>query len=122
MTEALRFNKDKPELHYLLYYPRFMEALARVQMQGAIKYGYGNWLYGGKSDLEYWDSGLRHLASAFNKETFDKDSGCHTLAQAVWNFMQIIEQNYRGPVFDPDFDQQAYVDRWADHPKQEKRF
>ncbi len=52
---ALRFNEGKPELHYILYYARFLEALAAVQMQGAHKYGYGNWDFGGKPDQEYLD-------------------------------------------------------------------
>lgn len=117
--KALRFNKGKPELHYILFYPRFLHALASVQEQGAHKYGYANWAFGGKPDQEYLDAALRHLIAHFNGELYDDDIGTLHLAQCVWNLMNLLEQNMINvPLFDPDFDQQAFIDKWADAPKQ----
>lgn len=117
MDKALRFNSGKPELHYILYYPKFVEALALVHMQGAEKYGYGNWRLGGKPSQEYWDSAMRHIFDAFQGKVYDEDTGCLTLAHAIWNLIQIIEQNMENPLFDGDFDQESFIERWKDFPK-----
>ena len=119
---ALRFNSGKPELHYILFYPRFLEALASVQEQGAFKYGYANWSLGGKPDQEYLDAALRHLIAHFSGEVYDEDIGTLHLAQCIWNLMNLLEQNLKElPLFDPDFDQEAFIKRWEDAPKQEGR-
>ena len=130
MAESLRFNEGKPEVHYILFYKKFLESFALVQTQGAIKYGYGNWMGGGKPDNEYFDAGMRHLIIHFNAckgiidpETgeptsyYDEDLGVLHIAQAIWNFMQLIELNLDIPLSDPDFDQEDFVKRWIDHPK-----
>ena len=117
--KALRFNEGKPQLHYILYYPRFLEALAWVQERGEDKYGYGNWMFGGKPDREYYDSNLRHLGDHFNGDIYDNDSGASVLIQAIWNLMNLFEQNTDFPVSDPDFDLEAYQEKWKDYPKQE---
>ena len=116
---ALRFNTGKPEVHYILFYKKFIEALATVQSQGAIKYGYANWAAGGKNDTEYLDSGMRHLLAFFSGEMYDEDTGSLHLAQVCWNFMNAIEQNYADwPNLDPDFDQETFIERWKDALKQ----
>jgi hypothetical protein len=114
---ALRDNGGKPEMHYILFYPKFLKALAAVQSQGEVKYGYGNWMAGGKPNSEYYDAGLRHLLDHFDGEDYDKDGFRH-IAAAIWNFMQIVELNSPDiPAIDPDFDQEAFVERWANSPK-----
>ncbi len=118
MAEALRFNQGKDEVHYILFYEAFIKAMAKVQEQGAVKYGYANWMSGGKPDTEYLDSGMRHLLAFFRGEMYDKDLGTLHLAQACWNFINLLEQNYSDfPVLDPDFDQESFVARWKDRPK-----
>ncbi len=118
MAQALRFNAGKSEVHYILFYKKFIEALAMVQTQGAIKYGYANWDIGGKEDVEYLDAGMRHMFDFFAGNFYDEDTGCQVLAQAIWNFMNVIEQNYSDwPVKDPAFDQEAYVEKWKHLPK-----
>ena len=116
--KALRFNEDKPQLHYIMHYRRFLEALAWVQERGAEKYGYGNWMYGGKPDREYYDSGMRHLLDHFDGEIYDKDTGSAVLVQTIWNLMNLFEQNTDFSISDPDFDLEAYRKKWKDHPKQ----
>ncbi len=117
-TQALRFNSGKPQFHYILFYPVFLEAFAKVQEHGADKYGYGNWTHGGKPDQEYLDATLRHLFAHFAGEVYDPDLGTLHLAQAAWNIMNLIEQNMTDvPVLDPNFDKDAFIKRWADLPK-----
>lgn len=117
--DALRFNEGKPEVHYILFYRKFVEALAKVQEQGALKYGYANWMSGGKPDTEYLDSGMRHLLAFFEGEMYDDDLGTLHLAQACWNFINLLEQNYGDmPVLNPEFDQSAFISRWRNMPKQ----
>jgi hypothetical protein len=119
LMEALRFNSGKPQAHYILFYKHFIEALAKVQEHGAIKYGYANWAAGGKPDTEYLDAGMRHLLAFFEGEMYDKDLGVLHLAQMCWNFMNLLEQNYNDwPVLNPDFDFEGFVERWKDAPKQ----
>ncbi len=129
--KALRFNEGKSEIHYILFYKRVLEAFAKVQSQGAVKYGYGNWMQGGKPDAEYWDAGMRHMIQHFaatkgliDPKTgeptsfYDKDIGVLVIAQAIWNFFQLIELNLDMDIFDPEFDQDGFVERWKDYPKE----
>lgn len=130
MAESLRFNEGKPEVHYILFYRKFLEALSFVQSQGAIKYGYGNWTGGGKPDSEYFDAGMRHLlihfaackkivdpATGDPTSYYDEDLGVLHIAQAIWNFMQLVELNLDIPLFNPEFDQEDFINRWSDFPK-----
>jgi hypothetical protein len=110
---ALRDNAGKPELSYILDLRHALEALAAVFSQGAIKYERGNWKKGGKPDEEYLDSALRHIFKA-RTEDYDEETGCLHAAHAVWNLMALIELNYtRLRALDPDFDQAAFLARYA---------
>jgi len=95
MSEALRFNDDKPMMSYFMRsFPRMAEAIARVKEMGAIKYNDGNWRLGNKPDDEYWNSMFRHLNYIFNGEVYDPDTGCLHIAHAVWNMCALLELNY----------------------------
>ena len=87
-------------------------------------------MMGGKPNSEYYDAGLRHLLTHFAADKglidpktgeptsyYDKDLGVLHIAQAIWNFMQLIELNLDVPLVDPDFDQEDFVARWKDYPK-----
>ena len=98
---AERDNAGKPELHYILTMPRTMEALSAVLTEGAKKYEYLNYLKGGKPDQEYWDSALRHLRDAGRyivsqdqKDLYDKETGCHHVAHAIWNLAMLLDLNW----------------------------
>lgn len=113
---ALRYNEGKPELSYLLSMPRMLEALAKVFSQGAIKYERDNWQKGGKPDTEYTDSLLRHLLAMEKGELYDSDTGCLHAAHAIWNLGALIELNYAPLLpFDPQFDQQAFIDKYTNN-------
>ena len=118
MSEALRFNNDKPMMSYFMRsFPKMAEAVARVKEMGAIKYNDGNWKLGNKPDNEYWDSMFRHLNYIFDGEEYDKDTGCLHIAHAVWNLCALLELNY------PDLparDDEIWAER-AVHWAEEKR-
>ena len=118
METSLRFNEGKSEVHYMLFYKKFAEALAKIQSQGAIKYGYANWMSGGKPDTEYLNSGMRHLLDFFSGNMYDEDLGTLHLAQACWNFINLLELNYsEWDILDPNFDQEAFEEKWKNAPK-----
>ncbi len=118
MSEALRFNSDKPMMSYFMRsFPKMAEAVARVKEMGAIKYNDGNWRLGNKPDEEYWNSMFRHLDHIFSGEFYDSDTGCLHIAHAVWNLCALLELNY------PDLparDDAIWADRAA-HWAEEKR-
>jgi hypothetical protein len=115
MSEALRFNSDKPMMSYFMRsFPKMAEAVARVKEMGAIKYNDGNWRLGNKPDNEYWDSMFRHLTYIFSGEDYDKDTGCLHIAHAVWNLCALLELNYPDM---PARDDEIWAERakhWAD--------
>jgi len=117
---ALRFNDDKLPLHYWDLYPTCAKMIAWVQARGEDKYGYGNWMLGGKPDREYRDSAKRHQTEFNEGVDYDEDTGSFHPAQELWNLMNLIERNYSDiPLRDPDFDLDAYVEKWRDSPKNE---
>ncbi len=107
---ALRDNTGKPQLSFLLDFPKAFRALTEVFQQGAIKYARDNWKLGGKPDTEYLDAALRHVFAFRSGETYASDTGNHHLAHALWNLAALIELNSGDtPTSDPEFDQEAFV-------------
>lgn len=99
---ALRDNKGKPSMHYILTMPNTVTALTAVLDQGEEKYAYLNHMKGGKPDREYWDAGMRHLLKAARyilshntDDLYDEESGCLHVAHAIWNFSMLIELNWK---------------------------
>jgi len=91
---AARYSDGKPPMHYMLFFPRVFELLARVFEGGEHKYDYGNWSKGGRPDKEYLDSTMRHLTKRFGKQViFDKDSKTNHIGHAIWNLMVLFELN-----------------------------
>ena len=101
---ALRDNADKPQLDYVLMFPKAMEALARVCEAGGRKYCKGNFRLGGKPDDEYYGCAMRHIMKAHNGEPHDLESGGLHLAHAAWNILALIELNHEGPLYCPGLD------------------
>lgn len=112
---AARYNQGKPDLSYLLDWPKALRALVRVSEQGAIKYERNNWKKGGKPDTEYLASALRHMLDFHDGAYYDSDIGTAHIANAVWNLLSLIELNHRkAPDLDPEFDQEAFEAKYAD--------
>lgn len=98
--QAMRFNSAKLDLSYLLEFPKAFAAWCNVCKFGEFKYNRGNFKIGGKPDLEYYQSALRHMQDAFTAMNegdedgqFDADSGLHHIAHAAWNMLALLELN-----------------------------
>ena len=85
--KALRYNDNKPQIGYILHYPRTIELLARVLEGGAAKYEEFNWKKGGNTDKSYIDAAMRHLTAFVEGGTFNEDYGTHHVGHAIWNLM-----------------------------------
>lgn len=101
-TNALRHNKGKPQLSYLLDAPLAMSGLAKQFELGTRKYSRDNWKKGFPQN-ELIDSLLRHLAplqnGVYEEEEFDEEGNsigfvnhCDAL---LWNAVVLSEQIHR---------------------------
>lgn len=104
--KAMRFDSGKIDLTYLLEFPQATQLLSLICMYGEYKYNRGNFKLGGKPDIEYFKSGMRHLqefytawapgegtGSGNGEDIFDTESGLNHLGHVVWNLMTFIELN-----------------------------
>jgi len=97
---ALRYNSGKPSFHYMLFFPRAIELLARIFEGGEHKYDYGNWRKGGNSDKSYLNPAMRHLLKRFGQdEVFDDEFKTNHIGHAIWNLMVMFELNDH-PIFE----------------------
>ena len=117
--KALRANTGKPEVSQIRFFGSALNKLAKVMMQGRLKYpdsepGVPNWTLGGKPDSEYLDAADRHITKFVKGEHFDDEVGTHHLAHAVWNLLALLENNYPDlPDLDPDFDQEQFLNNFT---------
>jgi len=72
--QAMRFNKGKSQLSYMLDADVAMKGMCNVFEFGAKKYDRGNWKKG-LDEKEIMDSMLRHLTAYNNGEVLDPESG-----------------------------------------------
>lgn len=82
--QALRYNKDKPELSYILDTSLAITGACKVMSFGAVKYGRNNWKKGLPTD-EVIDSLLRHLLAYKDGEVLDPESGLPHLDHVTCN-------------------------------------
>lgn len=101
---ARRDNSHKPQMDYVLMFPKALQAVARVCEHGGRKYGKGNFKLGGKPNDEYYGCAMRHLFKAYEGQDFDDQSGGLHIAHAIWNLMALLELNWEGDVYDPALD------------------
>ncbi len=105
MTDkAMRFNTGKMDLTYMLEFPKAFRLFCLICIGGEYKYGRGNFKAGGKPDLEYFKSLMRHIQDSYTahapgearpdwSEVFDDDSGVHSAGHAIWNLIAWVELN-----------------------------
>lgn len=104
MTQAMRFNKGKPKLSFLLEAPHAIEAYSRVCEAGMEMRGYprGNW----KKGLPYTelvDSTMRHLKDFMNRKEVDDGADGTNLPNiylAMWNIVALVEMIHTHPELD----------------------
>jgi hypothetical protein len=99
-SAAMRFNEGKPELHYLLFFSKAIEAFASVCTYGARKYSPWNFTKGGKPLSEYVAATLRHLTKWQGGEDIDPESGCAHLGHAIWNMLALAHFSATGNCVD----------------------
>ncbi len=92
MTDALRYNDGKPELHYLDTWYNAQCEVAQVCMKGAEKYERGNYLKG-QPYSQLISAAYRHLGKFGDCRQPDREpeSGRHHVAHAIWNLLQLLE-------------------------------
>ena len=100
---AMRFNKGKPQLSYLMDFPNAMLAFTAVCEMGAQKYARHNWKKG-MPVSQLVDSLLRHTMDFYRGEDVDKESGIIHAAHMMWNCAAIIETLARHPAETDDRD------------------
>lgn len=96
---ALRYNKGKPPLSYILEMPNAIKGVARVMEYGATKYDRGNWQKG-LLYLGVIDSLLRHLTAFTNGEDMDAESGQLHIDLAATNALFLAEYVRTHPELD----------------------
>lgn len=97
MSEALRFNTNKPR--YDLLEPHAINELVKVFTAGSLKYADRNWEKGMK-----WSKMLaslkRHIAAFEAGEEYDPELGTHHMANAAWNALGLVTYTKTHPELD----------------------
>lgn len=73
-----------------------IEDIVKVYHFGAKKYAPGSWKNLENGFERYRAAGLRHLMAYMKGERYDKESGCHHLAQAAWNAIALLWYDKHG--------------------------
>jgi len=84
------YKESEGKLSYADLQWKAIEEVAKVDNWGKIKYPRGN----SKKVHDYtklWDSAIRHLKSAIQKEDYDSQSNELHLSHAAWNILTLIE-------------------------------
>jgi len=88
-------RKDDGKNMLELIPPEWIWGLGNVLTQGAEKYAVRNWERGMK-----WGKmigcGMRHVFKFVCGERYDRESGCHHLLHASWNFLSLMSYDLRG--------------------------
>lgn len=90
---GLRKDDGKNKLE--LIPPEWIWGLGQVLTQGAEKYLMRNWERG-MSWGKMVGCGLRHVFKFVCGERYDRESGCHHLLHASWNFLSLMSYDLRG--------------------------
>lgn len=91
MSEGRKDDKGKVDLTFNSeYFPRALEAVARVSEFGATKYNRNNWVGVKDAKTRYRAAMLRHELQDWN-EKLDPESKLLHLAHVAWNALAILE-------------------------------
>src|SRR4030066_1192010 len=95
--QALRDNSEKPDLHYLHTWYHALCEVCMVCQAGAKKYARGNYLKG-QPHSQLLACAERHIGKFGNYKEDDYDTGDkgtdrHHIALAIWNLLQLLEND-----------------------------
>ena len=91
-----KFDNGKPCLHSVLrYFPRALEAIARINEHGAAIHGWDSWDTIEDAKERYDDARLRHDLADAKGEEFDADSGQLHAAHRAWGNLAVLELQLR---------------------------
>ena len=91
----VKYDKDKPELNYLIDTPLILEEIVRVRKFGGDKYGRLNW-HQCPNPERYIAAALRHIiANGDNGLTPDDESGYSHISHAICSLMFYAELQKR---------------------------
>lgn len=92
-----KLDAGKPSLYRgaIDYFPRAIDAVARVSTFGASKYAWKGWETVPEGFERYSDAMVRHLIAEGKGEVVDSDSGLLHAAHAAWNAMARLELKLR---------------------------
>lgn len=95
--QAKRDNAGKPDLHYLDPWYDALCEVAQVCMEGEKKYDRGNYLRG-QPHSELLAAARRHTMKfgSFRYPDYDDESSCHHIAHAIWNLLQLLQNDLMG--------------------------
>lgn len=93
--QALRYNKDKTQLSFVLEAPNALKGTSDVLTFGAAKYARRDWKKGMPKE-EVIDSLMRHLVKYMNGEFLDEESTLPHVSHILTNALFLAEFELRG--------------------------
>lgn len=91
-------GSDKLPLHL---WPQTATAMGSLGLlEGALKYGRGNWRHSGVRASIYYDAACRHLDAWFNGEYYSPDSEVPHLANALACLAILVDSDANGKLVD----------------------
>lgn len=90
-------KNDAGKLRWWLVPIRPMEAVVRVLMHGAEKYGDDNYLHVDNANERYYDAAMRHITAWREGELRDQDTGESHLAHAMCCLLMLLAHSTTTP-------------------------
>jgi hypothetical protein len=103
VTSPTGGQKGQKVARYDLIPPEALDAVAQVYGMGARKYEDNNWRKGYAWSLSF-AALMRHAWAFWRGETYDRESGLHHMAHAVFHALALIQNTTDYPNYD---------DRWT---------
>ncbi len=95
---SLAEKYQKVPMHLLP--PEALEVISLAMLNGALKYGAGDWRRSGISAAEYIGATMRHLQAYAGGEDKDPESGHPHLAHAAASLMVMLDAGFSGVLQD----------------------